>query len=337
VLPGFIDIHVHGGGGHSFFTRDPSRIAAYAAWAPRNGVTAFLVSVVGSDSEDTSGILSALRPAIDVQSAGATALGFHLEGPFINPLRRGAFPGELLRPPSAAEFAGYQDAAGGTIRQATLAPELPGALDLIREVVASGAIAAMGHTDASIEQARAGFAAGIGHVTHLFNAMRPLHQREGGPVAAALLSQATCELIFDGMHVSPEMLQLAFGLLGSARTVAVTDNLYLAGSGTTEGRFAGGTVRERGGVAQREDGTIVGSTLTMDQHFRNVVQILGVDLVTASAICSTNAASLLGLSDLGSTAEGSLADLVLVDDRLDIVATLCSGRVAYLRDAWRLA
>ena len=337
VLPGFIDIHVHGGGGHSFFTRDPARIEAYAQWAPRNGVTSFLVSLVGNDAEDTCVMLAALKPALTGSNYAAQPLGFHLEGPFINPVRKGAFPEPVLRAPVAEEFVRYQDAAGGAIRQMTVAPELPGAHDVADAAVGSGCRAAMGHTDASFEEARRGLAGPFSHVTHLFNAMRPLHQRDGGPIAAALLSDATCELIFDGVHVSSEVLRLAYRNLGPNRTIVVTDNLYLAGTDVAEGTFAGGTVRSGAGVARRGDGTIVGSTMTLDDHFRNATRFLNVDLATASQLCSTNAARLLGMQDRGVIGVGAVADFVLLDEALEVVATVCRGRLAYLRprDEWR--
>ncbi|MEX1102680.1 MAG: amidohydrolase family protein, partial [Dehalococcoidia bacterium] len=164
--PGLIDVHVHGGGGFSFFTSDAENVRNYAAWAPRNGVTSFLVSTVGRNAAETEAAFVSLAPTIGA-GAGAEALGFHMEGPFINPARKGAFPPEMLRLPSAEEFARFQAAAGGHIRQVTFAPELPGALTLARAMAASGAIPAVGHTDATAEEARAGFEAGARHVTHL--------------------------------------------------------------------------------------------------------------------------------------------------------------------------
>jgi N-acetylglucosamine-6-phosphate deacetylase len=335
--PGFVDIHVHGGGGHSFFTADPARIAAYAAWAPRNGVTSFLISTVGDDDAGTEAILRGLAPAVG-SVGGAEPLGFHLEGPFINPERKGAFPRGTLRQPSVAEFERYQRAAGGNIRQVTLAPELPGGLDLVRAVTASGAEAAMGHTDATAEEARAGFTAGVRHVTHLFNAMRPIHQREAGPTVAALLdTSVTCELICDGAHVGPDTLRLAYRMLGPERTVIVTDNLSLAGADRDEGRFGADPVTVSGNTAVRADGTIVGSVATMDQHFRNAIAFLGVDLATAFRLCSSNPARVVGAADRkGAIAAGLDADIVLLDAENRVAATVCRGEVAYLREPARL-
>ena len=330
VGPGFIDVHVHGGGEHSFFTRDIERIHEYARWAPRNGVTSFLVSTVGTAPDDTSAIFAALAPAVHT-SAGAEVLGFHMEGPFINPVRHGAFPTGMLRAPSLEEFEEFQDAAGGHIRQVTLAPELPGALLLARSIDRSGAIPAMGHTDATVEECSIGFDAGIRHVTHLFNAMRPVHQREGGPIVAALLrDQATCELICDGAHVAPDVLRMAYRVLGPTRTVVVTDNLHLAGLEAQSGRFAGEEVTVSGAKAAKADGTIVGSVATMDQHFRNAVDFLGIDVATAFRLCATNPARVAGASSRkGQVERGFDADLVLLDADLRVRATVCRGAVVY--------
>jgi N-acetylglucosamine-6-phosphate deacetylase len=334
--PGFVDVHVHGGGGHSFFTRDPTRIAAYRAWAPRNGVTSFLVSTVGRNAEETVVGLQGLAPAIG-PGDGAEPLGFHLEGPFINPVRKGAFEAGTLRSPAIEEWQRFQEAAGGRIRQVTVAPELPGALALIRAMAASGALPAMGHTDATGAQAREGFAAGIGHVTHLFNAMRPLHQREGGPAVAALLDDSvTCELICDGAHLAPEIIRLAYRVLGPTRTVVVTDNLDIAGTDTARSSFAAHRVTVSGAVAARDDGTIVGSVATMDQHFRNVFLFLDLDLATAFRLCSTNPSRVAGvLHRKGVIEHGLDADLVMLDDALEVVATVCRGVVAYCREPGR--
>lgn len=339
VGPGFVDVHVHGGNGHSFFSTDPREVTAYAAWAPRNGVTSFLVSTVGPNADETAAILSSLEPAIGVHSPAAEVLGFHLEGPFLNPARCGAFHPDMLREPVREEFLRYQEAARGHIRQVTFAPELPGAHSLVAAIVGSGAVAAIGHTDATFEEAQAAFDAGARHVTHLFNAMRPLHQREGGAIAAALLREdATCELVCDGVHVSPEMLRLAYRVLGPNRTVVVTDNLHLAGTRSGTGHFAGMDIELESGVARRTDGTIVGSVATMDQQFRNAVEILGVDLGTGFRLTATNPARVAGAAKRkGVIDRGYDADLVMLNSRLEVAATVCRGDIVYAADEGRRA
>lgn len=219
------------------------------------------------------------------------------------------------------------------IRQVTMAPELPLALELATAIAVSGAIPAMGHTDATGAQAQAGFEAGIGHVTHLFNAMRPIHQREGGPIVAALLQDSvTCELICDGAHVAPELLRMAYRILGPARTVVVTDNLHIAGTDVQSGDFAGENIAVSGRKAVRTDGTIVGSVATMDEHFRNTVAFLGIDLPTAFRICATNPARVAHAQDRkGAIEHGMDADIVLLDSEMQVAATVCRGEIAYLR------
>jgi N-acetylglucosamine-6-phosphate deacetylase len=331
--PGFIDVHVHGGGGRTFFSDDPAEVAAYAAWAPSRGVTAFLVSTVGPDAAATAARLSALRPAIQPLPGSAEPLGFHLEGPFLNPIRRGAFPAHYLREPSIAEYETFHEAAGGLVRQVTVAPELPGALPLIHTIARLGAVPALGHTDATVPECRHGFEAGITHVTHLFNAMRPIHQREGGPVVAALEApDVTCELICDGAHVEPAVLRLAYRLLGPLRAVIVTDNLHLAGVDAGQAVFAGEEITVSGAHARKADGTIVGSVATFDVHFRNAVEIFGLDLPAAFRLASTNPARVAGVADRkGQLEPGFDADIVLLDHDLHVAATICRGEVAYRR------
>lgn len=328
--PGFVDVHVHGGGGSSFFTRDASRLAAFSAWAPAYGVTAFLVSTAGRHPADTARTLEGLTPAIG-RAPGAESLGFHLEGPCLNPVRHGAFDPGTLRAPADANIDALLEAAEGRVRIVTLAPELPGALDLVGRLTARDIVAAVGHSDASYAATSAAFDRGVSHVTHLFNAMRPLHQREGGVAAASLLDdRVTCELICDGAHVAPEMLRLAWPMLGPERMIAVTDNMHLAGTKLHEAAFLGEDVSVRDGLAVRNDGTIVGSTRPMDGHFRTLVQDVGLAIEDAFTVCSANPARLVAVHERkGSIAPGFDADLVLLDQDLVPVLTVCRGAVAY--------
>lgn len=336
--PGFVDVHVHGGAGSSFFTAGASAVRAYAAWAPRNGVTSFLVSTAGAGHASTCRLLAALAPAID-GGEGAEALGFHLEGPFLNAVRKGAFPSHYLRAPSAGEAEELLAAGAGRVRQVTIAPELPGALDVIGHLVRKAVVPAIGHSDATFAEARTGFEAGASHVTHLFNAMRPLHQREGGVIAAALLERhATCELICDGAHVAPEMLRLAWSVLGPSRMVLVTDNLEMAGLPAGEGSLGGEQLSVSGAAAVRRDGTIAGSVLTMDGHVRNLDAFLALTLPEIFRVASSNPARVAGAAARKGVIEpGFDADIVLLDERLEVVATVCRGAVAHLADARRLA
>lgn len=333
AAPGFVDIHVHGGGGHTFFTDDPAEVIAYARWAPSRGVTAFLVSTAAPDHAALVARLASLRHALGPVEAAAEPLGFHLEGPFLSAVRRGAFPAHYLRPPSIAGYEALHEAAGGAIRQVTIAPELPGAPAVIHTIARLGAVPAMGHTDATIPQCREGFEAGIAHATHLFNAMRPIHQREGGPVVAALNHPAlTAELICDGAHVEPAVLQLAYRLLGPSRAVIVTDNLHLAGAEDAPASFEGEPLRVAGAHAARPDGTVVGSVATFDVHVRNAVEYFGLDLPALARLSAANPARVAGASDRKGLLEpGFDADVVLLDGDFHVHATICRGALAYLR------
>jgi len=331
--PGLIDIHTHGGGGTSFVSNDIDATKAYAAWAPSVGVTGFLTSTVGATVDETAKRLRQLSHGALLGAPAAESLGIHLEGPFLNAVRRGAFEPSMFRAPNVSEMQRYIEAAGGSLRLVTIAPELPGAAAVIEQLQRAGVTVAMGHTDASVVESREGFAMGVSHVTHLFNAMRPFHHREAGAIVAALMDdRVLCELIMDGVHVSPDTLRLAYRLLGPKRTVVVTDNVSFAGTPEDGARFGGMDVSISRGAATKRDGTLVGSIQTMDQHFRNAVEHLGIGVAEAFRICSTNPAAAIGVGDRkGRIAVGYDADFVLLDADLNVARTVCGGAVAYER------
>ncbi len=265
---------------------------------------------------------------------GAESLGIHLEGPFLNPVRRGAFEPDMFRAPDVSEMRRYIDAAHRRLRQVTVSPELPGAWHIIETLKEAGVTTAMGHTDASIAEAREGFTAGVSHVTHLFNAMRPFHHREAGAIAAALMAEGvTSELIIDGVHVSPDTLGLAYRLLGPERTVVVTDNVSFAGTKEVKGRFEGEDIHTSRGAATRRDGTLVGSIQTMDEHFRNAIEFLNIGVAEAFQLCSANPARVIGLGDVNGRIEvGPDAAFVLLGTGHRLISTVCRGTVAFSRE-----
>jgi N-acetylglucosamine-6-phosphate deacetylase len=337
ILPGFIDVHTHGGGGFNLSTTDAEEICAYARWAPTSGTTAFLIGVIGVPHALPEQQLRAAVEAIERCREGAEPLGIHLEGPYLNVTRRGAHPPEWLRIPSEAEAERILDLARGHLRLVTLAPELPGAAAVIRKFVAAGVTVSLGHSDASYDQTREAFALGVTHMTHCFNAMRPLYHREPGPLGALVeASQARGELIADGVHVHPAAMRALVRALGAERTVVVTDALCGAGIADLSFEFGGLHATVIDGAARLPDGTITGSVLTMEQALRNVVRMLDVSLIDAVRMLAYNPAQAAGVATRkGRLQVGYDADLLIFDEALSLQAALCRGRVAFATPAWR--
>jgi N-acetylglucosamine-6-phosphate deacetylase len=327
LAPGLIDIHVHGGGGFDLMSDDPEQIRSYARWVAQRGVTSFLVSTSGRNHADIVRRLRAIAPAIGAAPGGARALGFHLEGPYINPVRKGAFPPQWLRTPSADEYRELFEASGGNVRQVTLAPELPGADALIDAVVASGAVAAIGHTDATYEQAMRAIERGCTHATHAFNAMRPFGHRDPGVLGAIMESAITAELIGDGAHVDYAAARVLLRTKGARNIALITDGMPLAGTPDGDGEWEGQAIRVDGGKAVRtSDNTIIGGVITLDQTMRNAVAHLGAPLHDAIGMASAVPARALRLEgQLGSLEAGAAADFVLLDDALNVAETWVAG------------
>ena len=331
LAPGFIDIHVHGGGGFSLITEDPEEIRSYARWVVNHGVTGFLVTLVGAPLPQMKRWLAAAVAAGEGLGGCARPLGVHLEGPFVNPARRGALPAEGLRPPDVTEFLALVEAAQGRLKIITLAPELPGAADIVAAARQRGVVVSMGHTDATYEQALEAVEWGVRQATHCFNGMRPFHHRDPGCLGAILSSpMLTAELIADGVHVHPGAMALLLAAKGPQRTMLVTDGI--AAAALTDGAYslAGEAIQVRDGVASLPDGTLAGSVGTMDQAVRNMVRLGLAPLAQAVRMASSNPAAALGLGQrLGRVAPGFAADLVALDERLEVAMTFVGGVPAY--------
>jgi N-acetylglucosamine-6-phosphate deacetylase len=338
VTPGFIDLHTHGGGGFNLHTLDPAEIGAYAQWAPRTGLTAFLIAVVGVPETPPDGQLrAAVAACAPTFIPGAEPLGIFLEGPYISAARRGAHMASWLRQPNMDEVNHLLDVSAGHLRLITLAPELPGAGPMIRRLVEAGVTVSIGHTDATYEQALEAIQLGVTHATHCCNAMRPLGHRDPGPLAAIAQSpEVMGELIADGVHVHPAMLGLLTKLLGPERSIVITDALAGAGTDGAPFDFAGQPAHVERGAARLSDGTITGSVLTTDQALRNVVRMTGATLSEAVGMLTLNPARAIHVDDRkGRLRAGYDADLLLLDRDLMLQATFCRGRLAYVSDAWR--
>lgn len=312
VVPGFVDMHNHGGGGASFATGTAEDALTGARTHREHGTTTIVASTVTGDMDflaRQAGMLS------ELVEQGELA-GVHFEGPFISPCRKGAHSEELLRHPDPAEVRKLLDAARGTAKMVTLATELPGGIESVRLLAEHGVIAAIGHTDATYEQTVEAIDAGATVATHLFNAMPALGHRAPGPIAALLEDERiTVELINDGTHLHPAALELAYHRAGADRVALITDAMDAAGVG--DGRYELGplAVEVKDGVARLvEGGSIAGSTLTLDTAFRRAVTIDRIPVDDVVRSISANPARLLGLYDrVGSLDPGKDADLVVLD------------------------
>ncbi|GAA2939072.1 MULTISPECIES: N-acetylglucosamine-6-phosphate deacetylase [Streptomyces] len=324
VIPGFVDLHNHGGGGASFTSGSAEDILKGIHTHRLHGTTTLVASTVTGDLDfltQRAGLLSELAEQGEIA-------GVHFEGPFISPCRKGAHAENLLRDPHPADVRKLIDAARGQARMVTLATELPGGLDSVRLLAEQGVIAAIGHTDATYEQTVEAIDAGATVATHLFNAMPPLGHRSPGPITALLEDdRITVELINDGTHLHPAALQLAFHHAGADRVAFITDAMDAAGFG--DGRYWLGPleVEVADGVARLvEDGTIAGSTLTLDRAFKRAVTVDGLSVEDAVTALSANPARLLGMADtIGSLEPGKFADLVLLDSAYDLKGVMRRG------------
>jgi N-acetylglucosamine-6-phosphate deacetylase len=311
LAPGFVDIHVHGGGGAAF-DDGAEAIARGLALHRRHGTTRSVVSLVTATVDS---LAQRVREVAALAAADPRILGSHLEGPFLDAGHKGAHDPALLRPPTAADVDLLLEAAGGTLRQVTLAPELPGGMDAIRALSAAGVAVAVGHTAADYDQALAAFDAGASILTHAFNAMPGLHHRAPGPVAAATRTPGvTLEIVNDGVHVHPEVVRMAFAA-APGRVALITDAMAATGSADGDYRLGGLDVEVREGVARlAAGGSIAGSTLTLDDALRRAVLEVGIPVAEAvRAVTSTPAAAVGRSGDLGRLLPGYAADAVLLD------------------------
>jgi N-acetylglucosamine-6-phosphate deacetylase len=358
IVPGFIDVHVHGVEGYDGLATSEG-VAQMAARLPRYGVTGFCPTTIACTPEALETMLGAVRAARTRPVANAArVLPAHLESNFINPEYRGAQPIECIRrppgvgrlragaveghpiesEPGEAGFTGadvlsvierYRDEVGIV----TLAPEMPGAIDFIRALVAAGHRVSLGHSGATYDEAMAGVAAGARHATHLFNRMTPFGHREPGLVGAVLTAEElAAEMILDGHHIHPATAKLAIGMKRAARTMAITDGT--AGSGLPVGsRVTIGSrpITVTPVAAYLDDGTLAGSTLTMDGAFRMLVNTLGATVVDAAVMCATTQARELKLEGRGAIAVGAAADLTVLDRTLTVARTYIDGGLAYAR------
>jgi N-acetylglucosamine-6-phosphate deacetylase len=328
ILPGFVDMHAHGGGGTSFTGGTAQDARAAAAFHLAHGTTSIVASLVTAPLGELEQRAALLAPL----AAEAVLAGLHLEGPFLSPARCGAQDPRHMLLPDPAAFERLRAAAAGHLKVITIAPELPGALELITMAADAGVTAAVGHTDATAAVTAAAVDAGATHATHLFNGMRPPHHREPGPAGALLdRDEVSCEVIADGVHLHDTMIRLTARMAGPGRLVLITD--AMAAAGVPDGRYRLGSrrVSVAGGVARLIDddgrpGSIAGSTATMASVVRRAVAA-GLPVPDVAAAASTTPARVLGLADrLGALRPGLAANLVICDDDLAVRAVMLRGR-----------
>ncbi|AWZ04994.1 MULTISPECIES: N-acetylglucosamine-6-phosphate deacetylase [unclassified Streptomyces] len=324
VVPGFVDMHNHGGGGASFTSGTAEEVLKGVRTHREHGTTTLVASTVTGDLDELArraGLLSELTQQGDIA-------GIHFEGPFINPCRKGAHKEDLLRDPDPAEVRKLIDASHGAARMFTLATELPGGLDSVRLLAEHGVIAAIGHTDSTYEQTLEAIDAGATVATHLYNAMPGLEHRAPGPIAALLEDErVTVELINDGTHLHPAMLELAFHHAGAHRVALITDAMDAAGFGDGIYHLGPLEVEVKEGVARLvEGGSIAGSTLTLDTAFKRSVTLDKLPVESVVQAISANPAKLIGVYDqVGSLEPGKYADLVVLDSAFDVKGVMRRG------------
>ncbi len=329
LAPGFVDIHIHGGAGHDVMEEAADSLPPIEKLLASHGVSSYFPTTVTAPLEATLSALERLADAIEssVPSGDLRARprGIHLEGPFISHSRRGVHPPENLLAPSVAAFDRFWQAARGHIRVLTIAPEIPGAIEVISQAAALGVCVSLGHSDAGLDAARAGVAAGARHATHTFNAMRPLDHRDPGILGEVLTdSRLSADIIADGIHLDPTIVQLFLKAKGPEAAVLITD--ATAATGMPDGRYRLGSldVEVKDGRCMA-GGKLAGSVLTMDRAVRNVMQFAQWDLQQTVRLATANPARVAGLKDAGSIETGAPADLVVLSPSGEVRKTIIGG------------
>ncbi|WP_066068059.1 N-acetylglucosamine-6-phosphate deacetylase [Neobacillus soli] len=336
AIPGFIDVHIHGVNGADTMDGTKEALDTMVKTLPKEGTTSFLATTM---TQETEQIEKALLNAGDYisgqQSRGkAEVLGIHLEGPFVNAKMAGAQPIQYIIDPDLAKLEKWQSLSQGNIKLVTLAPERPGGIEMVRYLKANGIIASIGHTYATYDEVNEAVDAGANHVTHLYNQMRGLHHREPGVVGAAFLrDELIAELIVDGVHVRPEMVKLAYQQKRSEGLILITDSMRAKCLKNGQYDLGGQEVTVKEGKAVLEDGTLAGSILKLGQAVKNIVAYSDCTLEEAIEMVSVNPAKQLNIFERkGSLTAGKDADIVILDNNLEVFMTFCLGELAFNRE-----
>lgn len=330
LLPGFIDVHVHGGFGHDFMEANDAALERITQFHAQNGTTTMLATTVTAPKEAIDRVLAGVNSWQENEVKGARLAGVHLEGPFLSKVFPGAQNPEHMIPARIDWLEEWTSAYPGLIRMMTLAPEVEGNMDCIEWLRKNNIVAACGHTDAEYEEILEAKKRGLQHAVHTFNAMKPLHHRNPGTVGAVLTDDdISCEIIADGHHVHPACIDLLFRAKGRDRLILITDAMSAAGMEDGEYNLGDLKVRVKDGVARLKEGeSLAGSTLTMIQAFRFFVETVGVSIEETSRMASGNPARLIGLDDeIGSISLGKKADLLRLDSKLQLKEVWRDGQL----------
>lgn len=334
AVPGFIDVHCHGYGGNSTQSGDRTDLRNIAESVAQHGVTTVFPTAEADTRESLFDIVQAFGAVADQEYLGADLGGLHLEGPYLSEKKAGMMDPDTLRAPDLQEWEELVSCSNGRIEKITIAPELPGAPELIERADAEDIVVSAGHTNATYDEANRGFDAGISSVTHLYNAMRQFHHRQPGILGAAVTrGDIYGELIADFVHLHPAALELAFETLGVDRCLLITDSTAVTGLPDGEYIRQNHTlVVEDGSCRVKESGVLAGSTLTMDEAVKNILREFDCGLRDVVQMASANPAHSHSLSDRGRLTQGSRGDITLLDNDYNVVATVVGGEVTYQRD-----
>ncbi len=333
VTPGFIDLLVHGGNGAGFADEDEVSVTKISDFFFEHGTTGMLASLFSKKMPLLKSDMKRLADYID-HHPSSNVWGIHMEGPFINPLIKGAHKIEYLWEPNVDMWNELNESARGYIKLMTIAPELPGNIDVIRAAASQGVVPSIGHTLALYNDIEKAIDNGAAHVTHMFNAMRPFHHREAGIMVAALLrNELKVELIADAIHVDPIVMKLLHNIKGSGGIILVTDAIRASGMPDGDYHFMDQKIIVKNKKAFLENGTLAGSTLTMEQAVRNMVQLVNVPLTDAVRMASLNGAKVLNREhEKGILAVGKDADLVVMDNEFNVHATIYEGEIKFQKN-----
>ena len=333
LTPGFIDVLVHGGGGAGFADDNEESIGTVSEFFFEHGTTGLLASLYSKPLKLLVKDVARIAKHVDAH-IDTNVRGIHMEGPFINPEMKGAMKEEYLWKPDVDSWNQLYAASKGYIKLMTIAPELPGCHDVMRAAANDRVVLSVGHSMALFHEIEAAIDNGAAHVTHMFNAMQPFHHREPGVIVGGLLrNELKLELIADGIHVHPAVMRLMYNIKGDGGIVLITDAIRARGMPDGDYTFMYQKIKVKDKKAFLEDGTLAGSTLTMERAVQNMVELVGVPLTDAVRMASLNGAKVLGLeSRKGILAVGKDADFVLVDSNFDVHLTIYEGNVKYDRN-----